>query len=129
MPAKDICGTQLDIVRTKWGKPWRLPTHDEMEELITCCKKEVIEINGVKGFRFTGPSGNSIFLPAGGRREGTDILNKGTNGGYWTGSIGKKSKTHKDSRVWYLFFTTKKYLECSEYGIRYKGYSIRPVRR
>ena len=31
MPTKAICGTQLDIVRVKWGKPWRLPTRDEME--------------------------------------------------------------------------------------------------
>ena len=128
MPTKDICGTLLDIVRMKWGKSWRLPTHEEMEELITYCKKEKVEINGVKGFRFIGPSGKCIFLPAGGRREGTDILHRGKNGNYWTGSVGKIYESHKDSRGWYLFFNTMGYMECSEFGIRYLGYNIRPVK-
>ena len=129
MPTKDICGTLQDIVTAKWGKPWRLPTHEEMEELINRCKKEKAEINGIKGIRFTGPSGNSIFLPAGGRREATDILHQGKTGNYWTDSIGKRYKQHRDSRVWYLFFNTSGYVECSDYGLRYFGFSIRPVRR
>lgn len=129
MPTKAICGTQLDIVRATWGKPWRLPTRDEMEELVTRCKKEKAIVNGVKGLRFTGPSGKSIFLPAAGSRLATDILHQGKTGGYWTGSIGKKYSANKDSRVWYLFFSTRGYTDFSEYGIRYDGKSIRPVRK
>ena len=126
---KGICGTSLDIVRMKCGKPWRLPTHEEMNELITKCKKEKTQINGVWGLRLTGPSGKTIFLPAGGRREAVDILHQGKTGNYWTGSVGKRYKAHKDFRAWYLFFNASGYIECSDYGLRYFGYSIRPVRK
>lgn len=130
MPTKDICGTQVDIVRAKWGKPWRLPTHKELEELITRCKKEKAEVNGVKGIRFTGPSGKSIFLPASGYRLGDKIEARGITGLYWSGSIGKIIKNKRDSRIWNLFFKIDRlYCECSDYGTRYTGKSIRPVRR
>lgn len=45
----------------------RLPTIEEFKELKENCKWECDEEN--KGMRVTGPNGNSIFLPAGGRPE------------------------------------------------------------
>lgn len=35
----------------------------DFREMIDNCVKTEEEINGVKGYRFTGPNGNSIFLP------------------------------------------------------------------
>lgn len=128
-PPKEICGTNMDVVSHKWGKPWRLPTHTEMYELLTHCKKKVEIVNGVHGFRFTGPSGKSIFLPIAGKREGKAIRSQEKTGCYWTGTVGIVSEAHRDSRVWYLFFNRAGYIECSEYGIRSEGFSIRPVRR
>lgn len=130
MPTMDISGTQLDIVRAKWGKPWRLPKCDEMKELITRCRKEKAVINGIEGIRFIGPSGNSIFLPSSGYRVGNDTLACNVSGFYWTGSIGRKYKDKRDSRPWTLFFKTRGfYYECSDYSQRQCGYSIRPVRK
>ncbi|MBR2127558.1 MAG: hypothetical protein IJ940_01655, partial [Bacteroidales bacterium] len=40
-----------------------LPTAADFEELFSLCKKEWTEVDGVAGYRFTGPNGNSIFLP------------------------------------------------------------------
>lgn len=128
-PPKEISGTNLDIVCQKLGNAWRLPTHEEMEELVTRCRKKREIVNGVHGFRFTGPSGKSIFLPMAGKREGTAVRSQGKTGCYWTGTVGIVSEAHRDSRVWYLFFNKTGYIECSAYGIRSVGFSIRPVRK
>ena len=40
-----------------------MPTHDEVCELIEKCTIEDAELNGVKGRFFTGPNGNTIFIP------------------------------------------------------------------
>lgn len=53
-----------DIATVNWGEGWRMPTEEEINELI---KKGIWTWqyqNGVKGYKVNGPSGNSIFLPA-----------------------------------------------------------------
>ena len=61
---EDISGTSRDIARVKWGKPWRMPTEGELQELVDLCSWYWTKVNGHKGYKVTGPSGNSIFLPA-----------------------------------------------------------------
>ena len=61
---EDISGTSRDIARVKWGKPWRMPTEGELQELVDLCSWCWTKVNGHKGYKVTGPSGNSIFLPA-----------------------------------------------------------------
>lgn len=49
------------------GGGWRMPTVEETQELIDKCKWEFVEAYGEignSGFKVTGPSGNSIFIPA-----------------------------------------------------------------
>ena len=60
-----ICGTDLDAATIQWGKPWRIPTFFELEELINNCKWECQIYNRYKnkGYKVIGPNGNSIFLP------------------------------------------------------------------
>ena len=45
------------------GSAWRMPTHEEQLELINNCTITWTTQNGVKGYKVTGPNGNSIFLP------------------------------------------------------------------
>lgn len=60
----DISGDpKYDVARKKWGGKWRMPTYDEMEELIVKCSWEWIEQNGTNGYKVTGPNGNHIFIP------------------------------------------------------------------
>ena len=70
---------------------WRMPTVDEVWELRHLCKWEPAELNGVKGMRITGLNGNSIFLPAGGRKATTILgitnLEYPTTGFYWTANV------------------------------------------
>ena len=44
----------------------KIPTKAQMQELVNNCAYEWTKINGIRGAKFTGPSGKSIFLPAGG---------------------------------------------------------------
>lgn len=46
-----------------WGKTWIVPTKQNFNELITFCTWEWIKQNGIKGYKVTGPNGNSIFFP------------------------------------------------------------------
>ena len=62
----------------------RMPTMDELEELIKQCSRTWTEQNGVNGYKFTGPNGNSIFLPAAGFRNGSSLSAVGIAGHYWS---------------------------------------------
>ena len=62
----DISGTQYDAAASSdWGQnnTWRMPTVNEMNELLTKCTFSEGEEHGVSGYHVTGPNGNSIFLP------------------------------------------------------------------
>ena len=73
-----------DVATVNWGGNWRMPTSDEMEELTDKCTWEWTSMNGINGYKVTGPNGNSIFLPAAGRRVNAFLENAGDNGHYRT---------------------------------------------
>ena len=118
----DISGTQYDVARAKWGGKWRIPTKDEVKELVDNCKYEWTTLNGVKGGKFTGPNGNSIFLPAAGYRWYGDLDDAGEGGNYWSSAqypgysgIAYCLGFGSGNAYWY-------------YGYyRYYGRSVRPV--
>ena len=81
----DISGNpQYDAATANWGGAWRMPTRSEIGELIENCTWEWTSLNGVNGYKVTGPNGNSIFLPAAGFRYGTSSGYVGSYGGYWS---------------------------------------------
>jgi hypothetical protein len=43
--------------------------------------------NGVEGRLYTGPNGNSIFLPAAGCCVGSEFFDMGVKGYYWSSSF------------------------------------------
>jgi len=110
-----------DAATANWGNGWRMPTNEEMEELLSNCAQKVKKQNGVTGHLFTGPNGNSIFLPAAGYRDDGSLRNAGSYGHYWSSSL----YTVGPNCAWYLYFNSGSY---SVYG-GYRGYgrSVRPV--
>ncbi|MDR1338749.1 MAG: hypothetical protein LBK58_01620, partial [Prevotellaceae bacterium] len=86
-PPKNICGTEYDAAHVLWGDSWRMPTKAQAQELVDNCDWKETELNGVKGFRVTGKNGNSIFLAAGGGRDGTSVLYTVSGADFWTGDI------------------------------------------
>ena len=68
---------------------WRVPTHPEIDKLLDTDKvsNEWTTINGISGIKFKDKAtGNSLFLPAAGRRSQEDgMLNySGSWGFYWS---------------------------------------------
>jgi len=76
-----------DAASVNWGGRWRMPTKDEVEELFSRCRWVKSEINGVPGFRVTGPNGNSIFIPATGLMSENKIIGQGERACIWTSSL------------------------------------------
>lgn len=62
-----------------------LPARWQMCELVDCTQHEVCEVEGVKGMRFTGKKGNSIFMPfAGYLNCGGSLTSVGYCGYWWS---------------------------------------------
>lgn len=124
-PPTDITGTSYDIARAKWGGDWRIPTKNEMEELISKCKWTLVTYRKVKGFKVTGPNGNSIFMPLTGSDPKTvSPGGYGITGNYWTSCLIKND----EEQAYKLFFDSqhgpRKPMDGSK---RYFGKSVRPV--
>lgn len=73
-----------DVVTVKYGGEWRTPTAGEFGELIRNTTKEWTTLNGVKGLKFTGANGKSIFLPAAGYAVDSSKQRVGFFGAYVT---------------------------------------------
>ena len=73
-----------DAARANWGGSWRMPTENEISELISCCEWESTQVNGVYGSNVTGPNGNSIFLPRAGLCHDSPLDFVGEVGLYWS---------------------------------------------
>lgn len=58
-----------DVATVTMGENWRMPTKEEMNELITNCTWIKTTSNGVSGYRVTGTNGNSIFIPVSGQYD------------------------------------------------------------
>lgn len=128
-PPMDISGTQYDIAYKKWGNKWRMPTSDELRELVSECSWTEKTLNGVDGVECTGPNGNSIFFPYGGHRDGSTVKNKGFYGDYWSSTRGEGS-WKPEIGIQYathmiLYSSTNVIVNAS--SKRYMGHSVRPV--
>lgn len=122
----DISGTQYDVARVKWGSSWRMPTLTECNELVNNCTWTWTTQNGVTGAKVTGPNGNSIFLPAGGRKYAESGLRDfGNYGCYWTSTI-EGGKGTKSSAQFLLFYNYDKGRN-TEGRNRINGMPVRPV--
>lgn len=114
-----------DVANVLKGNNWRIPSENEMIELIKNCKWKWAWVNGVEGYMITskieGYTDKSIFLPNAGFRYKKDI--DFCESQYWT-------NTHNSS----CFFRPKAMVFCVTYhyipssGVfRNNGLLIRPI--
>lgn len=118
----DISGEpKYDAATANWGEGWRMPTDEELVELIDKCDWQWTTQGGHNGYKVTGPNGNSIFLPAAGWRYGTSLNLAGDNGYCW-------SSTPLGSNTLYAYslYFGSGYRNVG-WGNRYGGRSVRPV--
>lgn len=118
-----------DAATIQWGSDWCTPTYTQWRELNALCHHEWTVLNLVNGRRFTGPNGNSIFLPAVGLQDTSDTTNTGSFGDYWTSSLStsiqpltvQTPKTAFGYRFVGMHTSVESFERCC-------GLSIRPVR-
>ena len=119
-----------DVAHVKWGGSWRIPTTEELDELLNSCtwtwySSGNSEFNGVVGYKVTsnksGYTDRFIFLPAAGYRYGTSLCYAGGNGYYWSSLLysGNPLAARR------LYFGFGNHDTDSDY--RSNGQSVRPV--
>lgn len=117
----DIYKSAKDIANLIYDGRATIPTIDEFEELFTECTKEWTEVDGVKGYKFTGPNGNSIFMPAAGSRTQGTTTGEGVEGRYLSGSVNASDSKYAMS---YLFNSSAASRSTTPV---YQALSVRPV--
>ncbi len=117
----DISGNaQYDAAAANWGGSWRMPTRDEIRELIYNCSWTPETQNGVDGFKVTGSNGNYIFIPASGYRDGSSSYIYGECY-YWSSTPHQYSSDYS-----YILYSDYEY-QSEDMNYRYRGLTIRPV--
>ena len=121
---KTVLEPEDDVAHVKLGGKWRIPTDAEWTELMAKCTWTwVTNYNGsgINGRLVKATNGNSIFLPAAGRRYGATLNNVCSSGYYWSSSL----YTVYSCDAWQVFFRSDdvgKYVD-----LRFCGLSVRPV--
>ena len=120
-----ICGTEYDVARRRWGGTWRLPTRNEINELMDYCTWTwSARDGGVMGYEVSR-NGRTIFFPAGGNKSLTTTNKLGEKGYYWTGDIANTLQATANTEAWTLEFSNTSKEESFE--ARTKALLIRPV--
>ena len=109
-----------DAATVLLGEDWHTPTYEEMFELHKCACRKAVK-NGVFGYEYIGPNGNSIFLPACGEMLFDQRINAESGVDLWcsdcpTGTVATILYINKHGHVW------------NDKECRYLGIPIRPVK-
>ena len=105
-----------------FGQVGSVPTYDQIQELLNNCTAEWTTLNGVKGRKFKGPNGGTLFLPSAGYRLYGKTSGENAPGYYWS------SMPVKSFYAYFLyFFSDYAYLSYGLFG-RESEISVRPVR-
>ena len=119
----NIITLECDAAHVQWGGDWRMPTKQELRDLIDNCDWEWTTMNGVNGYVVRG-RGNyalaSIFFPCAGLGYETLLNSSGSYGFCWASM---PNPDFDDS--WGIYFGSGGHGTGSYY--RYRGHSVRPV--
>lgn len=112
-----------DAANVNWGSSWRMPTKEDVKEILENCTCTFFCIDGKRGRKLTGPNGNSIFLPASGKRYSNFVAEDIDDGWFWISSASQGGIPYYADMISFGFLLDA-YLNAYN---RYMGYSIRPV--
>ncbi|MBR4840351.1 MAG: hypothetical protein IK005_07735 [Paludibacteraceae bacterium] len=122
---KTVLDAEDDAATVNWSNAWRMPTIDEIQELIDGCSWTFeIDFNGSGIGGQVGTSkqnGVTIFLPAAGYHDGRNFFSGGHYCCFWSSSLNEEYQTDAyvfrfldDSVDWYSLY-------------RFYGYCVRAV--
>lgn len=87
---KEVLDAEDDAATANWGSAWRMPTLEEIEELLECCEwKFVLYFNGSGYLGISKTNGATIFLPNAGSL--VFAYTRNARDGYWSSSLSEDS--------------------------------------
>ena len=120
--SKTVLDLEDDAVHATLGGNWKMPTHEDWQELYNNTSREWTQINGVNGYKCTASNGNYIFLPAAGYGAGNSLGDEGSRGYVWSSSLYSVGS----SNAFGCYFSSSWF--GPDYGnIRCIGFSVRGV--
>lgn len=105
-----------------FGQVASAPTLDQIKALVNNCSYTWTTQNGVKGGKFTGPNGGTIFLPAAGYVWDGELSYVGSFGDYWS------STPYDEYYAYYLLFYSGYAYWYLWSGSDHSELTVRPVR-
>ena len=130
---RSIIGTDRDVARVKWGSPWKMPSREQLEELVKICSIHKVTIpthpNG-RFYLFTGPNGRSLLVPLTGEYFKSEIRDTWHTGYlFWSGEL--KPKRLEVTQLGYfgtnLTNSTSMGPVVDSQAFRFMGYNVRAV--
>jgi len=121
---KTVLDPEDDAAQAILGGKFRMPTEGEWQELMDNCTwtwKTTADGYATNGYLVTGPNGKTIFLPAAGDRVGTGLYYDGSDGYYWSSSLGGSNSDYA-RRVYFVSGGVTR-----DSDLRNFGFSVRPV--
>ena len=119
-----VLAPEHDAAHVQWGGEWRMPTRQELDDLVKKCDWTWKKVNGVQGYVVRGRgayASANIFLPSAGRGEEVAYYSPGLRGYYWSSNPESDGNTYS----WHLSFDSDDHDTC--YGDCFIGRSVRPV--
>ena len=128
-------GLGYDAARANLGGPWRLPTTEEFAELFAAITyidengdaiasttvDKRCTINGITGLRLrSNVNGKILFFPCSGYGYGQSWNTRGSNGYYWSASLGSQTS----GRLLYFYSGG---VNPQYNNDRFYGFAVRPV--
>lgn len=133
---RSVIGTDRDVARVKWGSPWKMPSREQLEELVKICTIHKVMIpthpNG-RFYLFTGPNGRSLLVPLTGEYFKSEIRDMWHSGYlFWSGEL-KPKQWDTVSQIGffgtYLTNNTSMGPVVDSQAFRFMGYNVRAVYR
>lgn len=126
----DISGTEYDVAHVKWGDGWHMPNLTQIIEMLYNTTSEYTSMNGVVGMKFMGSNGGTIFIPAAGGYDGSEIFYAGESGSCWSSSKYNENYyiNSEFSACGFGFVSNVTNPYYFDGSTRYRGLSVRPVR-
>lgn len=126
--------SKYDAATANWGDGWRMPTEEELNELVNKCDWKWTKQGGLNGYEVKGLNGASIFLPAAGNcgwwNESPEtgiagnIEDRGKYGYYLSSELDKDDCARRSVSILYFFSSHVTVGPAYRFGA---GRSIRPV--
>lgn len=113
-----------DAATQNWGGKWRMPTQDEVKELLDKCTWKAKTVGGINGFQITSKSNsNSIFLPLSGYKSDSNENTVGFAGHYWTSTLNTDVDNKMGHELYLIYMANGQ----DNSATRDWGMTVRPV--